>query len=113
MVGSPGYPAPRELVELLAAAKYDRSYRPQGTLRQYAAIVASPDRTAGLREVRVPTVVIHGADDPLITVEGGEATAAALPGAGLLVLAGMGHDLPPELWPQIVDAIVGSAARAG
>ncbi|MET3423150.1 pimeloyl-ACP methyl ester carboxylesterase [Actinoplanes tereljensis] len=112
VVGSPGYPAPQAEVERRASAKYDRGYRPQGTLRQYAAIIASPDRTPGLREVTVPAVVIHGADDPLIPPDGGQATAAALPGAELLVIPGMGHDLPVQLWAQIVDAIVANARRA-
>jgi pimeloyl-ACP methyl ester carboxylesterase len=109
VVGSPGYPATQEELERRAAAKYDRGYRPQGTLRQYAAILASPDRTAALREVRVPTVVIHGEADPLITVSGGRATADAVPGAELLVIPGMGHDLPVELWPRISGAIAANA----
>jgi pimeloyl-ACP methyl ester carboxylesterase len=109
VIGSPGYPAARQELERRAAAKYDRGYRPQGTLRQYAAILASPDRTAALREVRVPTAVIHGEADPLITVSGGRATADAVPGAELLIFPGMGHDLPVELWPRIVDAIAANA----
>ncbi len=109
VIGSPGYPAAQAELERRAAAKYDRGYRPQGTLRQYAAIVASPDRTAALGAVRVPTAVIHGEADPLITVSGGRATADAVPGAELLVIPGMGHDLPVELWPRIVDAIAANA----
>ncbi|MEU8611259.1 alpha/beta hydrolase [Actinoplanes sp. NPDC048791] len=58
-----------------------------------------------------PTVVVHGADDPLITVTGGEATAAAVPGAELVVIDGMGHDLPRTLWPRIIDAIAANARR--
>jgi pimeloyl-ACP methyl ester carboxylesterase len=112
VTGSPGYPASQDELERKHAAKFDRGYRPQGTMRQYAAILASPDRTAGLHDVKVPTLVIHGADDPLITVSGGEATAAAVAGAELLVIPGMGHDLPRELWPQLADAIAGNAARA-
>ncbi|GAA0580970.1 alpha/beta hydrolase [Paractinoplanes ferrugineus] len=112
VIGSPGYPAPQAELERRAAAKYDRGYRPQGTMRQYAAIVASPDRTAGLREVSAPTLVIHGADDPLIPVDGGEATAAAVPGAELLVIPGMGHDLPAPLWSRIADAIAANTRRA-
>jgi pimeloyl-ACP methyl ester carboxylesterase len=112
VLGSPGYRPSRELVERRAAAKFDRSFRPMGTMRQYAAIMSSPDRTAGLREVRAPTLVIHGADDPLITVSGGEATAAAVPGAELMVIPGMGHDLPEALWPRITGAIAANAARA-
>jgi pimeloyl-ACP methyl ester carboxylesterase len=111
VIGSPGYPAPQAELERRVAAKYDRGYRPAGTMRQYAAILASPDRTGGLRDVVAPTLVIHGADDPLITVGGGEATAAAVPGARLEIVPGMGHDLPPQLWPRIVDAIVANAGR--
>lgn len=111
VIGSPGYPAPLEELERRVGAKYDRGYRPAGTLRQYAAILASADRTAALREVTAPTVVIHGADDPLITVSGGQATAAAVPGAALEIVPGMGHDLPVALWPRLVDAIVGNTRR--
>jgi pimeloyl-ACP methyl ester carboxylesterase len=111
VIGSPGFPAPQAELERRAAAKYDRGYRPQGTARQYAAILASPDRTPGLREVTAPVVVIHGADDPLIPVDGGEATAAAVPGAELVVIPGMGHDLPAPLWSRIADAIVANARR--
>jgi pimeloyl-ACP methyl ester carboxylesterase len=111
-IGSPRYPAPEEELLSRAEAKYDRGYNPLGTLRQYAAIIASPDRTAALHEVTVPTVVIHGADDPLISVTGGQATAAAVPGAELIVLEGMGHDLPRVLWPRIVDAIATNSERA-
>ena len=112
IIGSPGYPAPEEELVRRAEAKYDRAYNPLGTLRQYAAILASPDRTAALGSVVAPTLVVHGADDPLITVTGGEATAAAVPGAELIVLDGMGHDLPRALWPRVVDAITANALRA-
>jgi pimeloyl-ACP methyl ester carboxylesterase len=77
-----------------------------------AAILTAPDRTTLLAGVRVPTTVIHGDADGLIDVSGGRATAAAIPGAKLLILAGMGHDLPRELWPQILDAIAANAAGA-
>jgi pimeloyl-ACP methyl ester carboxylesterase len=113
VIGSPGYPADGEELLRRAAAKYDRSYRPLGTLRQYAAALASPDRTEALGGVTVPTAVIHGEEDPLIPLSGGVATAAAVPGAGLLTLAGMGHDLPRPLWPVIIDTIVECTARAG
>nr|WP_020516241.1 alpha/beta hydrolase [Actinoplanes globisporus] len=105
VVGSPAYPTPRADIERRVAAKYDRGYRPAGTLRQYAAIVASPDRTERLRDVAVPVVVIHGEADPLIPMAGGEATAAAIPGSELLLIPGMGHDLPIPLWGRIIDAI--------
>ena len=112
VIGSPAYPTPRADIERRTAAKYDRGYRPAGTLRQYAAIIASPDRTAALRDVAAPVVVIHGEADPLIPMSGGRATAAAVPGAELLLIPGMGHDLPVQLWGRIVDAIAANAARA-
>ena len=79
---------------------------------QLLAIRASGDRTAALGGVAVPTLVIHGDIDPLVTVSGGEATAKAIPGADLLIIEGMGHDNPSQLWPRIVDAIVANAERA-
>ncbi|GAA2435723.1 alpha/beta fold hydrolase [Streptomyces macrosporus] len=113
VIGSPAHPTPVEELRERAAAAYDRSHRPDGFARQYAAILASPDRTPRLRAVTVPTLVVHGADDPLIDRSGGEATAAAVPGAELMVIPGMGHDLPEPLWPEIVDAVTRNAARAG
>jgi pimeloyl-ACP methyl ester carboxylesterase len=94
------------------AANYDRSYRPLGSLRQTAAILVSPDRTAGLHDVTVPTVVIHGTADPLVDVSGGRATAAAVPGAELVLIPGMGHDLPRGAWAQVLGAIGDNAAKA-
>jgi pimeloyl-ACP methyl ester carboxylesterase len=111
VIGSPAYPASDDELRRRAAAKYDRSFRPAGTARQMSAIVASPDRTAALHDVTVPTVVIHGEEDPLVGVSGGRATAAAVPGAELVTFPGMGHDLPRQLWPQIIDAIVRNARR--
>jgi pimeloyl-ACP methyl ester carboxylesterase len=112
VIGSPGYPVPDDERRQRATAKYDRAYRPLGAGRQLAAVIASPDRTAGLHSITVPALVIHGAEDPLVDVSGGRATAAAIPGAELLVLPGMGHDLPQPLWPQIIDAIDANAGRA-
>jgi pimeloyl-ACP methyl ester carboxylesterase len=111
-IGSPGFPVAEEERRSRATAKYDRSYRPLGTFRQYAAILGSPDRTEALAKVTAPTVVIHGEADPLVDVSGGRATAAAIPGADLLVIPVMGHDLPREVWPQVVDAIVGNTRRS-
>ncbi|XVV17262.1 alpha/beta fold hydrolase [Actinoplanes sp. CA-131856] len=113
VIGSPAYPAGDEWLQQRAAAKFDRSFNPVGTQRQYAAIIASPDRTPGLRQITAPTLVIHGAADPLIDVSGGRATAAAVPGAELLVIEGMGHDLPQPLWPTIIDAIAANAGHPG
>jgi pimeloyl-ACP methyl ester carboxylesterase len=112
VIGSPGYPAAEDELLRRAAAKYDRAYHPVGTLRQYAAILASPDRTEALHGVTVPTLIIHGEADPLIDVSGGRATAAAIPGAELLVVPGMGHDLPRPLWPEVTEAIVTNTTRA-
>jgi len=94
------------------AANFDRAFTPRGTTRQLAAVIADGDRTARLAAVRAPTLVIHGLADPLIPVECGRATARAIPGAQLLEVEGMGHDLPPQLWPQLVDAISSHTARA-
>jgi pimeloyl-ACP methyl ester carboxylesterase len=113
VIGSPGFPVDEAERLRRATAKYDRAYRPVGTLRQYAAAVASPDRTTALRGVTAPTVVVHGDSDPLIDVSGGRATAAAVPGSELLIIPGMGHDLPRDAWPEIVDAIVRNIKRAG
>ena len=111
VIGSPAYPASEEEVRAKATAAYDRAFHPAGVARQLAAVVSSPDRTEGLHKVTVPTLVIHGADDPLVNVTGGEATATAVPGASLLVIPGMGHDLPTQLWSTIADAIVANAQK--
>lgn len=93
-----------------AAEAYDRANNPEGFRFQLAAIAASGDRTDRLRELDVPTLVVHGRHDPLVTLSGGEATAAAIPGADLLVFGEMGHDLPEKYWPQLADAIFNIAA---
>ena len=85
--------------------QFDRSFDPAGVARQFGAIVASQDRRPGLAGVTAPTLVVHGTIDPLVTLEGGEATAAAVPGATLLVIDDMGHDLPRSVWPRVVDAV--------
>ncbi|MGR6924405.1 alpha/beta fold hydrolase [[Actinomadura] parvosata] len=105
VIGSPGYELDRDRIRQLAGQAYDRSFDPAGVARQMAAIVASGDRTEALAHVRVPTLVLHGEDDPLIPVVGGQATAAAIPGARLVTYPGMGHDLPRELWPEFVAEI--------
>jgi pimeloyl-ACP methyl ester carboxylesterase len=112
-IGSRRYPPDPDRRRALAARCYDRGYHPAGASRQLAAIVATADRTAALSRVTAPTTVIHGDADPLVGVSGGRATAQAIPGARLVVIPGMGHDMPPVLWPQIIDAIVENAARAG
>lgn len=112
VIGSPAYPPDEAVLREQLAADYDRCFFPQGTARQLAAILATGDRTAALREVRKPALVIHGEADPLVTLSGGQATAAAIPGARLLTFPGMGHDLPPALYPEFVRAIVAVARAA-
>ena len=112
VIGSPGYPTDEEILRERAGAAYDRSYCPDGTARQLAAILASPDRTEGLHGVRMPFLVIHGEADPLIVLSGGQATAAAVPGAKLITIPGMGHDLPQALWSTVTDAIVANTELA-
>jgi len=112
VIGSPGFPADESALRARAAASYDRGIFPDGTARQLVAIIASGNRTEALRQLDVPTTVIHGTSDPLIDVSGGKATAAAIPDARLELIDGMGHDMPRELWPRFVDRIVETAERA-
>ena len=91
---------------------YDRSYYPMGAARQLVAVLAAHSRLERLRDVKVPTLVIHGIDDQLVPVENGRRTAAAVPGARLLEFEGMGHELPERVWPQVLDAIEETARKA-
>jgi pimeloyl-ACP methyl ester carboxylesterase len=111
-IGSPGFPFDEQLIREVAGRSYDRGHSAAGVYRQLHAIVASGDRTRGLRGVHVPTTVIHGTRDPLVRPSGGRATAKAIPGARLRMIEGMGHDLPREVWPDVVEAIASNAARA-
>jgi pimeloyl-ACP methyl ester carboxylesterase len=113
LIGSKGFPSDEERMREVAAATYERGDRPAGTARQLAAIMASGDRTERLRGLRMPVTVFHGRKDPLVPFRGGRATADAIPGARLIAIPGMGHDLPREVWPRLVDAIAETAARAG
>ncbi|MEV7008005.1 alpha/beta hydrolase [Streptosporangium sp. NPDC051022] len=105
VLGSPGYPPDLERIARTTGLGYDRCHDPAGGARQLAAIVASADRAPRLRELTVPTLVMHGLDDPLVPVAGGIATAEAVPGARLLTFPGMGHNLPRPLWPEFAAAI--------
>jgi pimeloyl-ACP methyl ester carboxylesterase len=105
MIGGPGFPFDAERFRRLAALGYDRSFYPVGIARQIAAIMASDNRAPALASVEAPTLVVHGDADPLIPLEGGRDTARAIPGAELLVIEGLGHELPPQIWPRIVGAI--------
>lgn len=111
-IGSPAYPADPARLRANAIASMTRMYYPAGFTRQMAAIMASGDRREALKTITAPTLVIHGADDPLVPLEGGKDTAATIPGAELKVVPGMGHDLPLQLVDEIADAIHGIARKA-
>jgi pimeloyl-ACP methyl ester carboxylesterase len=112
VIGSPGFDRDPEQLRELAGQSYDRGVDRAGGMRQLAAIVASGDRTRDLKNISVPTVVIHGKQDRLVRPSGGRATAKAIPGARLVEIDGMGHDLPRGAWSRIIDAIVENAQRA-
>ena len=111
VIGSPGM-VDEEWERTRGRTHYERAYDPAGFARQLAAIWASGDRTEAVRRISVPTLVIHGEVDPLIPVTGGRATHAAVDGSELLVIEGMGHDLPRQLWPRIVGAIADHVKHA-
>ena len=112
VIGSPGYELDEDQVRERAGLSYDRANDPVGASRQLLAVLASGDRTARLPSIEVPTLVIHGAEDPLINVSGGKATASSIPGSKLVILEGMGHDLPRPLWPEITALIAELVERA-
>lgn len=112
VVGSPGFRFDEEGVRERSGLAFDRGASPKGVVRQMTAILAAGDRRPSLRSLRVPSLVIHGTRDPLVPLRGGERTARALPGAELLRIEGMGHDLPREAWPRMFDAIERVAAAA-
>jgi pimeloyl-ACP methyl ester carboxylesterase len=95
------------------AQAFDRAYCPQGTGRQLVAILTQENRKPALKGVRVPTLIIHGDADPLVSVEAGKDTAEAVPGAELKIIEGMGHDLPHgEAWAQIARDIIAHTKKA-
>ena len=112
LIGSPAYPASKAYLRERFTVSVRRSYRPAGTARQMIAIAADGDRSRILPGLRVPTHVIHGDADVLVPTPAGRDLAARIPGASLDIVAGMGHDLPKELWPRFADGIAGVAARA-
>ena len=112
VLSSPGYPPDPAFIRERTARSYDRWFDPLSFARQGAAVIASGDRTARLRNVHVPTLVIHGKADQMVDVSGGRATAAAIPGAELVEIDGMGHDLPRALWADFVARIAALIARA-
>ena len=112
LIGSPGVPRDVQDIRALAGASYDRDHDPAGPGRQLAAIVAAGNRTAEIRRITAPTLVIHGTADRLVSPSGGRATARAITGARLMKVQGMGHDLPPLLWDEIVEAVTANVARS-
>ena len=113
VVGSPGFPTDEAYLRDMAALSFDRGADYSGTARQLGGILASGNRLADLRRISAPTLVIHGTADRLVAASGGRATARAIREARLLLIEGMGHDLPRGAWPRIIDAIVENAERAG
>lgn len=112
MIGSPGYPIDETYLRAKSELAYDRSPDGGGYARQLAAVIAQTDRTAALRKIDLPCLVIHGLADPLVRSSGGLALARTIPGAKFVGYAGMGHDLPRALWPDVAVEIGALAARA-
>jgi pimeloyl-ACP methyl ester carboxylesterase len=110
-LGSPGYPFDEADERALLERMFDRGMSAAGNARQLRAVAAAPSRREKLGALRMPTLVIHGVEDPIVRIEAGRDTAAAIPGAELLEIEGMGHDLPRALWPTLVDAIAKHATR--
>ena len=111
-IGSPGFPTPDDEAREKAAETFDRSYYPEGTTRQYAAIIADGDRRERLKKITCPVLVLHGTDDPLVRVEGGRDTAANIPGSRLVEIVGWGHDMPTQVLPQLIDEISAHCSAA-
>jgi pimeloyl-ACP methyl ester carboxylesterase len=115
LINGAGVPFDEDRARHKAERAVDRCFHPDGGLRQIVAILAAPDRAPALGRLTIPTLVIHGEEDPLVPPDNGRQTAAALPNPRLLMIANMGHNLPERVWPDVVDAIVavaGSAARS-
>jgi pimeloyl-ACP methyl ester carboxylesterase len=112
VIGSPGYPPDHEWRAELAGRIWDQGLDPAGVMRQWMAILASGDRTEAVRGIQIPTLVVHGDSDPLVNVAAGRRTAELISGAELMVVPGMGHDLPRPVWPALADAVSALADRA-
>jgi len=111
VLNGPRFPLDEKRTRELAGKSFDRGLNPAGTMRQLAAIIGSGSRREALTAVRIPALVIHGDADPLVPVEAGIDTAEAIPGAELLIIEGMGHNLPPAVAPRVIEAIVRHTAR--
>jgi len=112
IIGSPGYPSTEDDVRRRATETYQRGISSQGTARQMLAVLTQPNRTRDLPRVTVPTLVVHGLADRMVHVSGGRATSLAVPRSELLLIDGLGHDIPEDLWPTLVQAVRRNADRA-
>jgi pimeloyl-ACP methyl ester carboxylesterase len=112
VIGSPGFDRDEDELRAMAALAWDRDSSRTGTARQLAAIIASGDRTPDVRRISAPTLVIHGTNDRMVRPSGGRATARAIANSRLMLVRGMGHDLPRAVWPRLIGAIAEHAARA-
>jgi len=110
LIGSPGFAFDEAYMRDLAGRSWDRGYDPDGYRRQLAASMSQPNRTAELRRITAPALVIHGLHHPLVAPSGGLAVARAIPGSRFVGYSGMGHDLPRALWPEFVREIASLAA---
>jgi pimeloyl-ACP methyl ester carboxylesterase len=111
-IGSPAYPQTEEKIRARADETWERGISGSGVLRHMLAVITQPNRGPRLRALRMPALVVHGLADKMVHVSGGRATAAAIPGAELLLIDGMGHDLPPALFETFASAIRRTADRA-
>ncbi len=111
-IGGKGFPFDEERIRARAARNYDRSFYPEGIARQISAIVAHGNRQGPLEKLRLPCLVVHGDQDPLVPVEGGRATAAAIEDAEFMLVEGMGHDMPQQTWDLITESITKMTKRA-
>ena len=112
VIGSPGFPFDEKRLRARAERAYERCHHPAGATRHLAAIMSSPPRHDALKALDLPTVVIHGASDPLVHPAGGEDTHACIANSEFVRIEGMGHDLPVGTWPTIVDAVSNLTKRA-
>ena len=112
LIGSPDYPLEPDVIRRRAEETFDRGFSASGVRRQMLAILTQPNRTVPLRGLSMPVLVVHGVADRMVHVSGGRATARAVPGAELLLVPGMGHDLPRPLYGELADAIRRTADRA-
>jgi pimeloyl-ACP methyl ester carboxylesterase len=111
MIGGSRHGSPASLVSKIAGLQFDRGPYPRGFMRQFAAVLAAPGRLRNLARLRVPTLVVHGSEDPLVRPIGGRLIAAAVPGAKLCLVEGMGHDFGPSLWPFVIDRFEENSRR--